>query len=137
MRRSAWWLLLASSLALAGPAAAQPDDARGRPGETRIEVSLRSYGYTPQTITLEHGRPYLIHFTNTSRSGHDFTAKAFFAAAEVAPEDRRRVEDGKVGLDGGESADVHLVAPPPGAYEVHCSHFLHASFGMKGQIVVQ
>lgn len=137
MRGSEWWLLLASGVALAGSAAAQPNGQGGQPGATRIEVELHSYGYTPQTLTLQHGQPYLIHFTNTSKSGHDFTAKAFFAAADVAPEDRRKVEGGKLGLDGGESADVRLTAPTPGAYEVHCSHFLHTSFGMKGQIVVR
>jgi plastocyanin len=34
--------------------------------------------------------------------------------------------------------DVRLIAPTaPAAYKVHCSHFLHQTFGMKGEIVVQ
>lgn len=130
MLKSVLWLALASCLASAGLAVAQP-------GESRIEVRVYSYGFTPQTIALQHGQPYQLHFTNTSKGGHDFTAKAFFAAAQVTGADARKIDDGKVRLDGGESGDVNLVAPAPGTYEFHCSHFLHAAQGMKGQIVVR
>lgn len=130
MPKSVPWLTLASCAVSAGLATAQPRDSR-------IEVRLYSYGFAPRTITLQHGQPYRLHFTNTARGGHDFTAKSFFAAAQVAGEDARRIDDGKVKLDGGETADVNLVAPAPGTYEFHCSHFFHAAQGMKGEIVVR
>jgi len=79
----------------------------------------------------------VLHFVNTAKGGHDFSAKAFFAAAEVAPEDRALVAKGSVELSGGQSADVHLTAPAAGSYEAHCSHFMHASLGMTGMILVQ
>jgi plastocyanin len=102
-----------------------------------ITVQLSSFKFTPATLTLMHGRPYVIHFTNTSSGGHDFVAKDFFAAATIAPEDRSKVAKGGVSLGGGESTDVHLVPNRPGTYKSHCSHFMHSGFGMKGQVVVE
>lgn len=135
MRKSAVRLSLAGCSAFAALAAAQPSYAQS--GPSRIEVRVYSYGYSPQTITMAHGQPYRLEFTNTARSGHDFSAKAFFSAAQVAAADEPKVEDGKVKLDGGETVDVDVLAPAPGTYEFHCSHFFHASRGMKGEIIVR
>lgn len=101
-----------------------------------IEIALSNFKFTPPTISLHHGQAYVLHIANRSGGGHDFVAKAFFAAADVAPADRRRITNGDVELGGGESADIHLVAPASGRYEVHCSHFMHSTFGMRGEIVV-
>ena len=135
MLKSVQCLALASSIALAGLATAQPNDAG--PGHGAIEVRLYDFGFSPPTIMLQHGQPYELHFANVSRGGHDFTAKDFFSVARVRPEDRSKIDDGKVKLDGGETADVDLIAPAPGFYEFHCSHFLHTARGMKGQIIVR
>jgi plastocyanin len=102
-----------------------------------VTVELSSFKFTPSQLTLTHGRPYVIHFTNTSSGGHDFVAKEFFAAATIAPEDRSKVGKGEIELGGGESVDIHLVPNSPGTYKSHCSHFMHSSFGMTGTVVVQ
>lgn len=135
MLKSVQMLILVSCVALSGLASGQP--ANEGPGQSSIEVKLYSFGFSPQKIALEHGQPYEIHFVNASHGGHDFTAKDFFAVARVRPEDRAKIDDGKVKLDGGETATVDLIAPASGIYEFHCSHFLHAERGMKGQIVVR
>ena len=121
---------LASLLLLvtAAPGAAQAPD--------RVDIDLSSFKFTPSTITLHHGQPYVLHFVNKASGGHDFAAKAFFKAAIIAPGDRATVAKGQIELDGGETADVHLSAPAPGTYEAHCSHFMHSTFGMTGSIVV-
>jgi uncharacterized cupredoxin-like copper-binding protein len=100
----------------------------------RVPIELSSFKFTPKTITLHHGQHYVLHFSNTSGGGHDFVARSFFAAARL--DTPQSVKDGKVALDGGESADIGLTAPQPGRYEAHCSHFMHATFGMTGTIVV-
>jgi uncharacterized cupredoxin-like copper-binding protein len=123
-------LSAAALLALAGPAAAQT-------GPERVEIGLSNFKFTPSTIMLQHGHPYVLHFANTAKGGHDFSAKAFFDAAAVAPEDRAAVAKGEIELQGGQSADIHLTAPAAGTYEAHCSHFMHSTFGMTGKIVVQ
>lgn len=101
-----------------------------------IEVDLSNYEFTPETLSLQQGRPYRIHFVNRAGGGHDFTAKSFFAHAAIAPGDQAKVEDGEVELKGGTSKNVTLIPEQAGTYKVHCSHFMHALFGMTGRIVV-
>jgi plastocyanin len=47
------------------------------------------------------------------------------------------VKDGAVEVDEGQSVDVTVTPIKPGTYPLTCTHFLHETFGMKGQIVVQ
>lgn len=129
MRRS---ILFSALLAVFASGAAT---AQGAPQVLTVEMS--NFKFTPATITLTHGRAYVLHFVNNASGGHDFVAKDFFAASTIAPEDRAKVKDGEVELSGGESTDVHLVANAPGTYKSHCSHFMHSSFGMTGQVIVQ
>ena len=104
----------------------------------RIEIDLANFKYTPSRIVLRHGQPYVLHLVNRASGGHDFAAKPFFSAAQVNAADRAKLSGGKVQLSGGESADIRLVAPTAAAiFEVHCSHFMHDTFGMKGEIAVQ
>jgi plastocyanin len=102
-----------------------------------LTVEMSNFKFTPATLTLVRGRPYVLHFVNSASGGHDFVAKDFFAGATIAPEDRAKVRNGEVELSGGESADVHLVANTAGTFKSHCSHFMHSSFGMTGTVVVQ
>lgn len=103
----------------------------------RVAIELSNFKFTPPTITLEHGRPYVLHLSNKAKGGHNFVAREFFAAAEIAPADRGRLSKGGIELDGGDQADIHFVAPAPGRYDVRCTHFMHKAFGMKGEIIVR
>lgn len=125
-------ILFAALAATSIPAAAQAPAG----GPDRIEIDLSNFKFTPSSITLHHGSAYVLHFVNKAGGGHDFVATSFFAAADVAPADRTRIANGGIELRGGEAADVRLVAPAPGRYEAHCSHFMHSTFGMRGEIVV-
>jgi uncharacterized cupredoxin-like copper-binding protein len=128
-------LFAAAALALAIPAIGSAQDG-GHP--KRIEIDLANFKFVPDRIVLRHGESYVLHFVNQAGGGHDFVAKAFFAAARVDPADAAKVRNGEVELEGGEAVDVRLTAPAAGAaYEVHCSHFMHQTFGMKGEILVQ
>ncbi len=105
------------------------------PAERRVDVALSNFKFTPDTIALVHGQPYVLHLS--SSGGHSFAAKAFFAAATMAPGDRARLKDGRIELASGASVDIAFVAPRPGTYPIKCTHFLHASFGMTGKFVVR
>jgi plastocyanin len=123
-------LRLYACLLLAVPAAiaAQPADwARAQ----RVEVKLSSFDFTPSTLHLRAGRPVVLHLVNTGSGGHDFTAPAFFAAAQV----RNGTGKGSVEVRGHQSVDVALV-PKAGTYPLKCSHAFHKTFGMTGRIVV-
>lgn len=124
------------ALACLVPCAAQaqaPDWSHAR----TIEVELSNFSFTPSTLDLEHGVPYLLHLTNSASGGHDFSAKELFAASTVAPQDRDRIKDGRIELDGHESADVRLIPTKPGAYKIRCTHFMHSAFGMTGTVTVK
>lgn len=119
--------------AFALTASAQPQRIDAQP--QRIDIQLSDFKFAPKTITLTHDQPYVLHLS--SRGGHSFAAKAFFAAATVPAADRAKIKDGLVELKGGESVDIHLTAPAAGSYEAHCSHFMHSKLGMTGKIVVR
>jgi uncharacterized cupredoxin-like copper-binding protein len=124
---------LFSLLALAAPAVAlaQPDWSHAQ----RLEVKLANFSYSPKTIHLRAGQPVVLHLVNTASGGHDFTAPAFFRAAQVRAQDRGLVEEGSVEFGGHESHDVALV-PKAGRYPLKCGHAFHKMFGMSGEIVV-
>jgi plastocyanin len=119
-------------LALPAAAAAQaPDWAHAQ----RVDVKLSSFDFTPSTLHLRAGHPVVLHLVNTGSGGHDFTAPAFFAAAQVQPRNRGAVAKGSVEVRSRQSVDVALV-PKVGDYPLKCSHAFHKTFGMTGRIVV-
>ncbi|HYJ82220.1 MAG TPA: cupredoxin domain-containing protein [Allosphingosinicella sp.] len=114
--------------ALPAAAAAQaPDWAHAQ----RVEVKLSSFDFTPATLHLRAGRPVVLHLVNAGSGGHDFTAPAFFAAAQL----RDPADKGSVEVPGHRSRDIALV-PKAGDYPLKCSHAFHKTFGMTGRIVV-
>ena len=112
----------AISLVVGSPTTAQPVQT----------VTLYSYGYSPDVLQLRAGRPVTLTFVNRSNSGHDFTARSFFANSRIVS---GQVRNGEVGMGPGQSRTVTLV-PRAGRYKVHCGQFLHKQFGMKGTIIV-
>ncbi|QAY79293.1 cupredoxin domain-containing protein [Sphingosinicella sp. BN140058] len=131
--RFAWTLPIAAVLIAADPsAAAEPDWSHAQ----RVEVDLSSFRFSPATINLKAGQPTLLHLANSGSGGHDFTAKEFFAAAAIRPQDRTRIARGGVEIGGHESVEVALV-PARGQYPLRCGHAFHSTFGMKGRILVQ
>lgn len=114
----AFALLLANS-----PAAAQPAVAT---------IDVQSFSFAPRPIRLAAGRPVTLVLVNRSGGGHDFTAPEFFASSAIVAGSAPR---GRIALPGHATRTITLV-PRAGTYKVRCSHFLHSSFGMTGQILV-
>jgi uncharacterized cupredoxin-like copper-binding protein len=102
-----------------------------------IPVQLSNFKFTPNQIVLEHGQPYVLRLMNAASGGHSFGAPSFFAGASVAAADQSLIRNGVIEVPAGQVREIHFVAPQPGQYALKCTHFLHASFGMKGTIVVQ
>ena len=126
-------LTLACAIGL--PAAAQP--APDWTAAQTIEIDLSHFAFSPASLTLKQGAAYRLHFVNQASGGHDFSAKDFFAAATIDPEDQAAVTGGKVSLKGNQSADVRLIATQTGHFDVICTHLMHATMGMRGEVVVQ
>lgn len=104
---------------------------------TAINVQLSSYKFTPNSIVLDHGRPYVLRLTNVSDGGHDFVAESFFDAANVETADRKSIIEGGIEVPAGKTVEIHLTAPAAGSYKLKCSHAFHKMFGMSGTIVVR
>ena len=117
-------------VATAGSAQTPADYSRA----TAVEVVLKSFSFTPDTVRLRAGMPVRLTIRD-AKGGHNFAAPAFFKAARIAPDDASKVRGGKIELKGGEAVTIRLV-PAAGQYKLVCTHFLHTSFGMKGRIVV-
>jgi plastocyanin len=102
-----------------------------------VEIDLKNFTFNPASLHLKRGAAYRLRFVNQSSGGHDFTAKDFFAAATLDPATAGAVTNGTVRLAGGQSADIDLIAPQVGHFEAHCSHLMHATMGMTGEVVVE
>ena len=121
----------AALILAASPGSAQAPDYSRAPA---VEVVLKSFSFTPETLHLRTGVPVRLTIRD-EKGGHNFAAPKFFAKAKIAPEDAAKIRGGKIELKGGDAVTIRLV-PAAGSYKLTCTHFLHTSFGMKGSIVV-
>jgi plastocyanin len=103
---------------------------------TPVTVALSSFAYAPSTVRVPAGVPVRLILTNESNGGHNFAAPAFFAAANIREEDRALLRRGAVEVRRNSSVSITLV-PRAGRYPLRCTHLLHTSFGMSGEIVVE
>jgi plastocyanin len=124
------WLLI--PLLIAAPAALPAQQPAA--GQV-VAVQLSSFDFTPSTIRLHAGQPVTLRLTNTSSGGHNFAAREFFAAAQVTS-GQNAIREGAVEVPEGQTVSVQLT-PARGTYRLRCTHTLHSTFGMRGEIVVE
>src|SRR4051812_8222763 len=121
-----WFRLFVAAavpVALVAPAVAQT------PAPSALTIDVASFSFGPKPIRLAAGKAVTLTFANHASSGHDFTAKEFFAASTITA---GSAPGGKIPLAAHETKSITIV-PRAGTYEAHCSHFLHASMGMTDQ----
>ncbi len=102
----------------------------------QVEVTLSSFAFAPETIRLTSGRPVILHLVNASGGGHNFSAPDFFSASTIRDQDKALLKNGAVEVRGHEARDIAVV-PRAGHYHLRCSHSLHSTFGMEGEIIVE
>ena len=120
--------VLTASTALAGDAPANRQD---------IQVTLSNFNFAPNMLRLQRNMTYAIHLVNSASGGHSFAAPGFFAAVAVAPEDRAKIVNGRIEIPAGQTVDITVTPMMAGRYPIVCSHFLHSTFGMKGDAVIE
>jgi plastocyanin len=124
-------VIAAAALALGAPVAiAQPA------APTVIAVQLSNFHFSPATIELTRGQPYVLRLTNAGGGGHSLKAKDFFQTVSLGADSAGKVHEGDVEVPGQETVDLALTPNQAGSFEMHCGHTLHATMGMRGQIVV-
>ena len=132
-------LLAVTSLAAAN---AQPDQNSGPnyvdwSKAQSVEIVMTNFTFMPKALQLRRDTPYRLHLVNNGSSDHSFDAPELFRAMITAPDDRAKVEGGSIEVERGKTVDVMVVPSKPGSYAFHCSHFLHTTFGMRGEATIQ
>jgi uncharacterized cupredoxin-like copper-binding protein len=122
------FLVLTAPTAIAADAPANRQD---------IRVTLSNFSFAPNMLRLQRNMSYAIHLVNSASGGHSFFAPGFFAAMTVAPEDRAKIVNGKIEIPAGQTVDISVTPMMAGSYPIVCSHFLHSTFGMKGEAVIE
>lgn len=120
-------LLAVALVAVAGAA-----NAKDKAPKT-VEVDLASFSFSPAAVHLKAGAPVVLHLVNTAKGGHNFSAPQLFAAAAKVS---GPVKNGSVEVPGNGAVDVGLT-PARGVYPLSCTHVLHATFGMTGEVDVE
>lgn len=124
------WRTILMTTALTMAASARAEEA----APARVEIRLANFSFSPEALRLAAGKPVTLHFVNRGPGTHNFAAPEFFKAARVTA-GAGVVHDGTIELAKDAAADVTLT-PAKGRYPVKCTHFMHAMFGMKGEITV-
>lgn len=124
-------LVMASLLIGLCATSAQP--ASAPPGT--VAVDLSNFKFSPNVIHLRAGVPVVLRLENSASGGHNFSARQFFAAAQLDAASSARVRSGTIEVPKHGRVDLALV-PAAGRFPVKCTHTLHSTFGMKGTIIV-
>ncbi len=122
-------VLIALSASIAPPATAQqPSD---------VSVTQSNFDFGPALVRVPVRQRVTLTLVNSAKGGHNFSAGDFFRAARVDSADAAKIDNGTVEVPGHGSVTIGLTIDRPGRYKLTCTHFLHATFGMKGEIVVE
>jgi uncharacterized cupredoxin-like copper-binding protein len=119
----------------AGGAVAAANWASAQP----IDVVMTEFAFAPAHIRLRAGQPYRLHLENHGSGGHSISAPKFFASATWRDEATAAVAAGSDAIEvaPGAARDLYLTPRQTGTFPFECSHFLHSTFGMVGDIVVE
>lgn len=130
-------LLICSSLACSAALMPAAMLAQGlqTTGMATTTVKLSNFAFEPEDIRLSTGVPVRLQLVNESGSGHNFSAPGFFAASKFPTGSAPPA--GVVDVPAKTRTEIIVVPVTPGTYRVECTHFLHALFGMTGQIIVE
>jgi uncharacterized cupredoxin-like copper-binding protein len=101
----------------------------------RIDMALSNFEFSPRQITFMQNQPYVLHLENHGSGAHNFNAPEFFGTV-LLRDTHSAGRDGAIEVAKGEARDIYLVPAKSGAFRLTCSHFLHATMGMTGEIVV-
>lgn len=107
-----------------------------------VTVELSEFQFEPASLVFQQSVPYRLVLRNVGERTHTFISDGFFktiAAQRLASKDDERVNPYLKGIEIAPGAEKNLYFVPvgEGTYPVECSVFLHATFGMEGQITIQ
>ena len=106
-----------------------------------VTITLSDYSFTPEKIEFQRGISYKLRLENKGDRDHDFASEGFFKAIAIQ---KLRSQKGEVNspyltlidVEPGSVKELYFVAAKLGSYDLECSIFLHAFFGMEGRIII-
>lgn len=123
-------LLLLLTLALAAPAAAQPEWRQARD----VELRLGPNDISPGRVRLRAGEPVRLRVINNTLGAYRLRAPALFQTAEMRRRDREASRDG-IAIAPGETRELLLV-PRAGRYVLASTSLVRRVLGMRTLVVV-
>lgn len=118
-------------IALAAPALAEADWSRAQ----TVTVLTTDYHFSPEKLVFKRGAAYRLHLENRGRELHEFTAPAFFKAAEIRDASVLNADRTEIAVHPGEAKDLYFVPQRAGRFPLICSD--HDWTGMTGKITVE
>jgi len=107
-----------------------------------VEVDLSEFEFAPNSLTFDRSQPYRLVLRNDGSFTHTFTSKGFFQAiaaqklvSATGVQTLPYIE--QIEVPAGGSKELDFVAERAGRYPLECSVFMHAAFGMTGEIVIR
>ncbi len=144
MRRLASLISLAMIVTACGQSATSTSDGR------TIEIEMRDFAFSPETLTLRAGEKVTLAFKNVGKLEHEFMAgnepaigrgylKDWLAGARIDASAEHGMDHQGAGVRVAPNATttVTFVVPSQGGvFEFGCFVSGHYEFGMRGRLVV-
>lgn len=121
--------------------AAEFVDAADWDTKTTVKIEMGEMFFTPKSVTLAAGKPYVLELVNTGKVKHEFAAEAFFRSAAV-----RKVENAgsevkapfftEIEVFAGKTVELFVIPVLPGTFDMLCEITGHREAGMEGTITV-
>ncbi|MFQ5764811.1 MAG: hypothetical protein ACE5GT_07780 [Rhodospirillales bacterium] len=107
-----------------------------------VNVTLSEFDFSPARLIFRKDVPYRLHLLNAGNRGHTFVSEGFFKAIAAAKLVSPKGEIGKpylrsVAVPPGGEKEIYFVPVRTGVYPLECTVFLHAAFGMEGEIAIR
>ena len=107
----------------------------------KLTIELSEMAFTPNDITLEAGKPYVLTLVNIGVVKHEFTASEFFRTvatrkAQSAESEVKVPFFTEIEVMAGKSVDLYLIPLIAGTYDLRCEIEGHFEAGMFGTITV-
>jgi plastocyanin len=101
------------------------DITPGVKGNMEVSMTVSSFQFDPSVIQVDRTGVVVIRAHNVGTSDHNLTVKD--------PQDRVIAA---ADLPAGKTVSINVDLKAPGTYQFYCNKFMHATFGMKGEIRV-
>lgn len=113
--------------------------------ETKIELQMSEFAYSPKTVRITAGEPVVLSMKNEGRIEHDFVMEGIDATTAVVQDSgsaahhahgAQAAYDVHISALPGETSILEITVAEPGTYEFFCSIEGHREAGMVGQLDV-